>query len=255
MCPLCGSNIVGPVGGQIWIGALIQFAIATVFMLAFGFPKFMIAVFGVMILTGTVISAWAKTKPQALRPAPQRPVKNPVLFKLLSLAIAVCALIVVCTLLFGFVMFMNSWDKWHRYEGQPHHRSEFQVSRVYFQRYPKGGIDAYASGTVEGHSEWMDLEPYLHFRPRNEDELETQVPPGATISIFYFPGMKGRARVQVYGETGPAEASHRMATNVADYALLGLVVTAGVIFLLSRLRRGCFAEQEISLELRTTANR
>jgi hypothetical protein len=68
------------------------------------------------------------------------------------------------------------------------------------------------------------------------------------IPIYYFPKMKGQSRVQVYGETPPAEASHRMAINVADYALLGLVVTAGVIFVLSRLRRACFAEPEISFQ-------
>ena len=248
VCPLCGSNIVGPVGGKIWIGALIQFTFATLFMLVSGFPKFMIAIFGVMILAGAVISAWAKTKPQTLRPAPQRPVKNPILFKVLSLAVAVCCLIFFCILLFGSVMFMNSWNQWHRYEGQPYHRSEFQVDRVYFQRHAKGGISAYASGNVEGQREWMDLLPYLNFRPRDEDELDMHVGPGTTIPIYYFPGMKGQARVQVYKETPPAEASHRMAIHVADYALLGLIITAGIIFVLSRLRRTCFADPEISFQ-------
>ncbi len=242
VCPLCGSDIVVPVGGKIWIGALIQFTFATVFMFAFGFPKFMIAIFGVMILVGTVLTAWAKTKPQGFRPAPQRPLKNPVLFKVLSLAIAVCSIVFFCTLLFGFVMFMNSWNRWHRYEGQPYHVSEFQVERVYFQRGSKGGVSAYARGAVEGQREWMDLIPYLHLVPRTEAELDSRVPPGTIIPIYYFPGMKGQSRAQVYEETPPAEASHRTAIRTANYGSLGLVVTAGVIFVLSRLRRTCYVE-------------
>jgi hypothetical protein len=246
VCPLCGSSIVGLVGGKIWIGALIQFTIATVFMLALGFPKFMIAIFGVMILVGTVISAWAKAKPPVMRPAVQRPVKNPVRFKVLSLSIAVCSLVFACTLLFGFVTFINSWNRWHRYEGQPCHVSELQVDRVYFQRGSKGGVDAYARGTVEGQREWMDLIPYLHFVPRTEAELESRVPPGTIIPIYYFPAMKGRSRAQVYEDTPPAEASHRTAVNAANYGLLGLIVTAGVIFVLARLRKACYVEDAAS---------
>jgi hypothetical protein len=56
-CPMCGSAIVAVPGAKIWIGALVQFGLSTVFMLIFGFPKFMIGIFGGMIWIGTALSA------------------------------------------------------------------------------------------------------------------------------------------------------------------------------------------------------
>jgi len=44
--PRCGTKIVGPQGANVWVGALVQIAISTAFMLAFGFPRIMIAIFG-----------------------------------------------------------------------------------------------------------------------------------------------------------------------------------------------------------------
>jgi len=45
-CPRCGTKIVGPQGAKVWVGALVQIAISTAFMLALGFPRIMIAIFG-----------------------------------------------------------------------------------------------------------------------------------------------------------------------------------------------------------------
>lgn len=246
-CPICGTAIVGQAGGKIWIAALIQFAAAMTFMLAFGFPKVIIAIFGTLTLVVGLMSARAKSRPVS-RPAPQAPIKNPILYRIVSLAILLCSFVFLCILLFGFVGFMNSWDRWHRYEGQPYHRSEFIVEQVYFQRLGKGGVDAYARGSVEGQREWMGLRPYLRFTPRSEAEVAMHVPSGTTIPIYYFPEMKGRSRVQVYEDTPPAEESHLEAVKTLNYGLVGLVVTAGIIFVLSRVLKACRGEAPPSFQ-------
>jgi len=144
--------------------------------------------------------------------------------------------------LFGFVMFINSWTRWHQYEGQPYHRDEFQVTRVYYQRGSKGSIDVYASGEVEDNREWMSLRPYLHSLPHSQGELESMVPAGTVIPVYFFPGMKGRMRVEVYADTPPAEANQRAAMTTLNHGLLGIAITGGLIFFLILLRRMCFAQ-------------
>lgn len=244
-CPACSATIVAPPRVGIWIVALVQIAISTIFMLVFGFPRVMIVIFGTLIVIATALSAHLKAKRVSAQIVPQRSVSNPVLFKILSIAIALCSLAVFCILLFGFVMFMDSWDRWHRYEGQPRHRTEFQVVRAYYQPHTKGGADIYASGMVDGQKEWMGLFPYLHFRPHDQTELDMRVPAGTTIPVYLFPGLKGRTRVQVYTVIPPDEASHRTAMNTLSYGMFGLAVTAGIIFVLSRLRRACFVEEPL----------
>ncbi len=93
---------------------------------------------------------------------------------------------------------MNSYSSWQRYEGQSYHRADFEVTRAYFQRGSKGGISVYASGTVDGQREWMDLESYVPTRPRSQSELDEQVPTGTSIPIYLFPDLKGRSRVRVF---------------------------------------------------------
>jgi hypothetical protein len=227
-----------------WIGAAIQIALSTTFMLVFKFPKPMIVVFAAIILIGTALSTVVKPRPVGLPAAPQRPVSNPVLFKILSIAIALCSLVLFCILLFGFVSFMNSWDRWHRYEGHPYQRTDFVVTRAYFQTHTRGGPSIYASGTVEGSKEWMDLQPYLNFRPHSQQELDTQVAAGSVIPVYFFPDLKGRTRVQVSSSPPPAEASRRAAMSTLNSSLIGLGVTAGIIFLLWLLRRSCYASTE-----------
>ena len=245
-CPVCGTSLAVRAGGKIWIGAALQFAFAATFMLLFGFPKIMIAIFGGMILIGAVVSSYIR--PNAARKyAPQRPLAHPFRFRIVGVGVALCTVAIVGCLLFGFVIFMNSWDRWHRYEGQPYHRSEFQVRQVYWQRQSKS-VDVYASGMVEGQREWMTLRPYLQAVPRSQSELEQRVPEGTVIPIYFFPGMKGRSRVQMYQDLPPAEASHRAAITAVNDSLLGLAIAGGLLFVLSRVLRTCYAESESALQ-------
>ena len=241
VCPMCGSRIVSPPGAKIWILMLVQIVASTAFMVAFRFPKIMIVIFVGMILLGTAASAWAKTRPVPI-PVPPKPLSRPILFRIASIGVAICALAIVCFLLFGSVMFLNEWTRWHQYEGQPYHRSEFQVAEVHYQKGLKGSVDLSASGTVDGNRERMNLRPYIQARVRNEDELSLLVPPGTIIPVYFFPNLKGRARVQLYTVVPTAEESHREALSTVQYALLGLAVSAGILFLLVRVRQSCFVE-------------
>jgi hypothetical protein len=252
---MCGAKIVVLPGTKIWIGALIQTAFSTIFMLVFGFPKIMIAIFVTLILIGTALSAWLKARPVVVRgPVAQRPLARPTLFRILSFISALCALIFISILLFGFVIFMDSWNRWHQYEGQHYQRTDFVVKQAYYQARRKGNADIYASGTVEGNHEWMSLQRYVESFPRNQAELDAEVPTGTVIDVYYFPGLKGRSRVVVYDEVPPGEASRRTAMNAITYSPLGLAVTAGLIFLLSRLRRLCFAEVPIAMAAANSAS-
>jgi hypothetical protein len=247
-CPICGARIVASRGPGIWLGALLQFAISSIFILAFGFPRIMIAILGAFILIGTALSL--RVKPVAIPAArpPQPVVAHLVRFRILSVAAGLCAVACLCFLLFGFVTFMNSWTSWQKYNGASYHRADFWVRQVYYQRGSRGGVDMYANGTVEGQREWMTLQPYLQSyleaMPKNLAELDEQVPPGTSIPIYLFPGMKGRARVRVYQEVPPAEAYHREAMNALRYGLGGLAICGGILFVLIRLRAGCFRENE-----------
>jgi hypothetical protein len=88
----------------------------------------------------------------------------------------------------------------------------------------------------------MNLLPYLHTMPHNQTELDARVPRGTTIHVYFFPDLKGRARVQVFTGVPPSEANHRAAMNALNHGLLGLAVTAGLIFVLSRLRPACLLQ-------------
>lgn len=252
-CPACGAPIfpsrlfpsrrVGP-----WIAATIQIALCATFMLLFRFPKIMILIFAVIILIATAFSVWRKPRQAAARTLPQRPVSNPVLLKIIGVFIVLSSLICFALVLFGFVIFMNAWTRWHQYEGQPYRRTEFQVRRVNYQKRAKGGTDISANGLVEGKPESLSLLPYVHTMPRSETELASRVPVGTVIPIYLFPNLKGRSRVQVYDPVPPAEASHRMAISTVKNTLLALAVMGIALFVLSRLRELCFADNEPSLQ-------
>jgi hypothetical protein len=252
ICPGCGTPAFAiPRVGK-WIGAGIQIALSTTFMLVFGFPKVMIVVFATLIVIGTAVSTLVKPRAAGAPVAPQRPVSNPLLFKILSVAIGLCSFVVACFLLFGFVSFMNSWERWHRYEGHPYQRTDFVVTRVYLQTHTRGGPDIYASGTVEGKKEWMSLRPYLNFVPHSQEELDSQVGAGTVIPVYFFPDLKGRTRVQVLSDPAPAEANRRTAMSTLNSYLVRVAVTAGIIFLLFLLRRSCYADTEASFQQAST---
>jgi hypothetical protein len=254
-CPICGTTLVALPGSKIWIGALIQFAVVGGFLLIFGFPRFMVLIFGAVILVGTALSAYLKPQQAGPRPAPRKPTRHFILFRVVSLAIAACSLAFFATLLFGFVMFMNAWNRWHQYEGQPFHQTSFEVVRAYYQKSTSAhsGPSVYASGTVEGQREWMSLLPYLHTIPHDQDELDMRVGAGTSIPIYLFPNLKGRARVQVLEYGLPAQVSHQQAMDTLNYGLGGLALTGAIIFLLLRLRRVCFDDPLSSLPLASQA--
>ena len=230
----------------VWLIALFQLGAATAFMLLFKFPKFMIVAFGAMVFIGTLVGTTLKARSRTIRPAPPKPVTHPALNRVFGLLIAIVSLALFSTLLFGFVMFMNSWDRWHRYEGQRFHEADFVVKRPYYQKRSKGGPDLYASGTVEGNSEWMGLRQALQFVPHSQGELEAAIPPGTSIHVYYFPDMKGQARVQVYTDVPPAEASHRDAMKTLNYSLILLGGCGGLLLMLLQMRRLICVETEPS---------
>jgi hypothetical protein len=242
-CSACGAKI-GRAGTAKWVIALVQITLSTTFMLVFRFPKFVIAIFAALIVAGTALSGFVKPKTTAQKSASQRPLSHPALFRVLCLGIAICGLAFVSSLLFGFVGFMNSWNRYQQYEGVSFHRSEFHVARTYFKRVGRGGVDAYAKGTVEDQPEWMSLRPYLDFVPRSQAEVDSSVPLGTTIPIYYFPALKGRARVQVVGELPPAEEGHRDAMNALSYGLAGLAISGGLLFVMLRLLNFCYRKNE-----------
>ena len=248
ICPACNTPILGiPKAGR-WIAAAVQIALSTTFMLVFKFPKVLIAVFVGFIVVGTALSTVIKPRPVGAPAPPQRPVSNPLVFKILSIAIALASLAMGCILLFGFVMFMNSWQRWHQYEGHPFQRTDFVVTKAYYQTHTRGGPYLYASGTVEGNKEWMSLRPYLKFVPHSQEELDTQVGAGTVIPIYFFPDMKGSVRVQVLSDLPPAESGRRAAMHTLRSSLNGLAVTAVILFLLIIMRRTCYVDKGTSFQ-------
>ncbi len=239
---MCGLSLASTSRKPLWGIAIFQIGIASAFMLLFRFPKWMMAAFAGMILAGTLVSSLLKPQMPSAPRGPQPVPIRPVLFRFVIVGIFICGVGCLCFGLFGFVAFMNSWNDWHRYQGQPYHVTTFQVTHVYFQKLMKGGRDFYASGTVDGQREWMSLEPYLRSRPRDLAEVEERVPVGTSIPIYLFPELKGRSRVRVYADTPPADAYHRAAMNAVNYGLTGLAICGALLFLLSRVRQMCFAD-------------
>jgi hypothetical protein len=186
---------------------------------------------------GIVTTGRLWSPPRMQRPQQPGPVSIPL--RILNLFIVLCGLAICMALLFGFVAFMNSWMRWHRYENAACHRSSFQVTHAYLQKRKSRSnpIDVYASGNVEDHQEWIDLQPYLHSVPQDETELRERVPLGTTIDIYYFPGLKGRARVQVYNPVPPAEQGRHAAMTALNNGLTDLAIAAAIMFLLIYIRR------------------
>lgn len=243
---LLPTNLL-PMKRSPWVGAILPIVFGSAFVFIFRLPRFMIWGFVAIGLIGGLTARFVKPTPTVSLPVRQKPVARPVLLGVTTAGIVLCSLALICIFFLGLPAFLNSWTEWHRFEAQPYHRADFEVTKVYYQR-QRGGPDLYASGVVEGNREWMSLRPYLAgSRPRSQEELEEFVPSGTIIPIYLFPGMKSRLRVRVLSEGLPAEPAHRMAIQVADYGLLGLALSGGLIFLLIRIRRMCFAEESASV--------
>jgi hypothetical protein len=257
LCPICAARIPPQAKRRVWLGALIQFVIMAAFILLFRLPKFLIVFFGLFSLFVTLFASVLTRKGISARPRPQTSLPKSAGFQIVSFAIALFGFVFLCCLLFGFVAFINSWNSWQRYEGQPFHRAEFVVDHDYYQRNSKS-VDLYASGTVEGHREWMDLETYLRAqnfsRPRGQGELELQVPVGTSIRIYFFPNLKSRSRVRLYSSTAPADAYRQSAMNALRYGLAGIAVCGLAIFVLVKIRDGYLQQSatETSLEMQAS---
>jgi hypothetical protein len=240
ICPACGAQVALQARRNIWLGALVQFATIVTVLLLFRVPRLQSVFFG-LFSSLAVLAANILTRKAAVNARTRSPLPNSAGSRTVIFALLFCCLGLVCSLLFGFVVFINSWNSWHRYEGQPFHRAEFVVEQDYYQPYSKAA-DLYASGTVEGHQEWMDLVPYLRsknlYQPHGRGELESWVPPGTSIPIYLFPNLKGRSRVRLYDDTPPAEAYHRAAMNAVHYSLGGVALCAVTILLLLKIRAG-----------------
>jgi hypothetical protein len=243
-CPACGTKSATLPGNKTWWVALFQVAVSTMFMLAFGFPRIMIAIFAAMILIATAFSSRLKAKQLAAARVPPRLVAHPAMLPAVTIGVALSGFACFAILLFGFVGFINPYMRWQQYQGQSYHRAEFEVTHVYFQRGSKGGISAYASGTVDGQKEWMGLLPYVKPTPRTEAELDERVPVGTSIPIYLFPNMKGRLRVEAYTAVPTAEVYHRTAMTALNYVLGALGIAGAILFVLLRLRAACFKKEE-----------
>lgn len=166
--------------------------------------------------------------------------RRPLGIVLLDLSISILGLAVLACLLFGFVIFINAYMATQRVAGQPYHATTFQVTRPYFQK--SAGmhgpdIAVYASGTVEGKREWMNLLPYLKRVPSGQSELNASVPPGTTIPVYLFPNLKGQSRIAVIDSLRPGEEGRRTETLVLRREPVILAVLGALILLLVRIRR------------------
>ena len=240
-CPQCGTGFRRSSSFSPWLAALAPAALFTVVMFAFHFPWPMILFSGLASFFFAALGLRARSSAAASRspsPGPLSPPSPGAI--LLDLSIGLLGLAFVCCVLFGFVTFSNAYLAVERVQGQPYHATTFQVIRPYYQK-SQGvhgpDIAVYASGTVEGRKEWMDLIPYLKRAPLGQQELNGLVPPGTTIPVYLFPNLTGRSRIQTIDVLPPGEASRRTEKTVLTRVPVALAVLGAMIFLLVRIRR------------------
>ncbi len=163
---------------------------------------------------------------------------------LLDLMIAICGTLLVLASMFVFTSYMNSSSRAELYEGSPYHATTFRVTSVQYIRNVTVGVDGatssgasvFAIGIVEGQKESMNLWPYLHRLPLNQEQLMAWVPEGTVISIYLFPTLRGQNRVQLIGPVPTAEAYQRQVTWVRNREL-PVVGVIGVLTALLSLAR------------------
>ena len=239
-CPRCGKKLALSATISPWLQGLALAVVVTGFMLAYHFPRPMVAVFALAAYLVSGFSGRRRTLPAPSGPAQLTMCRRPLTVMLLNIAIVICSLAFVIVFMASFLVFMGSWSQWSATRGQSYHATSFQVMKVHFQQ-PASGAGPWvsASGMVEGKQEHMDLLPYLKFTPHSQEELERRVPRGAVIPVYLFPALKDGWRVQFIGSANPPEAAHQRMTFVLCYGLPAMALLVLLIALLFRLRRAC----------------
>lgn len=237
-CPQCGKKFLPVMTILPWLIALSQSALVIGFMLAFHFPRPMMFFFVAAIFLSTAFAGRLRRNPPARTTTVKQP-PPPFSVQALTIAIGAVGFALLASLLFGFVMFMNSWESWHRYRNQDYHTTTFHVIRPYYQPSTSshGSTQIYASGMVEGRKEWMNLQPYLTTRPHDQDDLDRFVPPATVIPVYLFPDLKGYGRVQLIGPLPPAETNYKQAMLVLNRGMAIVGILGAILFVLVRLRR------------------
>lgn len=163
---------------------------------------------------------------------------------LLDVMIAISGTLLVLASMFVFACYMNWSSGAELYNGAPYHAAKFRVTRVEFIRRVTVGVDGatsseaavYADGVVDGQRESMNLWPYLHTLPQNQEQLKSWVPEGTVISVYLFPTLRGQNRIQLIGAIPTAEGYQRQVTWVSNRAL-PVVGVIGVLTALLSLAR------------------
>ena len=247
-CPQCGKNPAQGINPALWLVGLLPVAVVAglifVYIHAVHFPRPVIVFWGVSTFVFTILAILLRrAAPTVMKPFPRRPASpQPMIVQLLSVAIGICGFCFFACLLFGFVAFLNWYNAYQRFAGQPYHATTFEVIRPYYQS--SAGMhgpdrQVYASGMVEGKKEWMNLLPYLRRMPNGQDELSELVPQGTVIPVYLFPNLRGQTRVQTIGALPPAETNHNAEMGVLRKGSIALAVLGALIFVLVRIRRSC----------------
>jgi hypothetical protein len=164
---------------------------------------------------------------------------------MLGLMIAISGTLLVLSSMFVLMFYMNVSSRAELYEGSPYHATTFRVTGVQYMRNVTIEVDGatssdaavFATGVVEGRKESMNLWPYLHTFPRNQEELMVWVPEGTVISVYLFPTLRGQNRIQLIEAVPTAEAYQRQVTWVSNRALpvVGLIGVLTALLSLARV--------------------
>jgi len=239
-CPQCGKKVAPSVQVSPWLRALVPALLVTAITMTFHLPRGVVAILALAaFLAGGFSGRSGRSFPLQGDSEPQIPSRRPLAAQLLSLAIALCCVAFALALMFTFLVFMGSWTDWEHTQGQSYHATSFRVIQVYFEQPTKGPPQVFASGTVEGKKEWMDLLPYLKRVPRNQGELQALVPAATVIPVYLFPGLKGGGRVRIIDSADPAAADHQRAVGAFLFGPVAMAALALLVSVLARIRRYC----------------
>lgn len=178
--------------------------------------------------------------------AQERNAAHPHLLRAATFGVGLSIALLFTTFIFSFVMFMNAREQTARESEGNYRPTTFQVLQVYWQPGKVGtsagghrGPRVAARGLVEGTEEFMDLQPFLGFFPKDQAALELGVPVNTLIDVYYDPTLLGDYRVIVRRNSRPGVASRLAMEKVARYGGLALLLL--LLFLLGFLRLRKFA--------------